>query len=490
MVPSDYASINRAGATSPGTTGVTPSQYVSISQGFIVHKTTVGSGTVTFKNSMRNIHSSHFYKEKEEPIQRFMLSVTNPDGMYNETLIAFLSDATDGFDPLYDGLKMSGNPDLGLYSLMNADKYSIQSFNTNFTTKSVNIGLNAGISGKYILSAASLENIPNTLKIYLEDKENGTWTDLKANPKYEIQITSGQVINTRFVIHFKVNNAPVAANGVPKQTAYDDSEYDYVFNSDVFNDQDLSDKLKYSISMADGSSAPKWMKFKSEERRFKGTPTDINVGNYLLKLTAKDNSGDSAYTFFELEVLDVNDPPYLTIQIPDTTIKTNENYIFSFDANTFIDCDKDDYLTYSATLNNGNSLPVWLNFDAINRTFYGIPGDNSTGKYKIILKAEDTHGAQTSTNFEIQVQATTQINEVEAPAISIYPNPNKGQFEVRLNEKGQHRVTVTDITGKVIYQNQFDSQEFKIDLGNVHNAVYFIKIQNEKDTYHVSFVVE
>lgn len=96
-----------------------------------------------------------------------------------------------------------------------------------------------------------------------------------------------------------------------------------------------------------------------------------------------------------------NYEPYLKGQIKTQTAELNKAFTFTIPENTFIDDDENNTLTYSAILNNGNPLPVWLSFDSVKHTFSGTPSE--VGLFKIKVSVTDTEKIMASCEFEIIV---------------------------------------------------------------------------------------
>lgn len=68
------------------------------------------------------------------------------------------------------------------------------------------------------------------------------------------------------------------------------------------------------------------------------------------------------------------------------------------------------------------------------------------------------------------------------PEISIYPNPSNHFTTIRLNQEGNY--TLTDLTGKTIQQDVLDySGETKIDVSELKNGTYIIKIETKDGIY-------
>jgi len=193
---SDYAIWNGAGYVGGG--GNKPNGYISPGQGFFVKANS--SGNVVFKNSMRTTEIGKFFKLNNDISRVYLYAKDLLTNNYNEMLIAFKEDATDGYDNQYDALKLKGNQYISFYSLMNGQPYAIQTFPKQIDEKTVDIGLTVGVSGNYRIGLSLVENIENKMNIYLYDKV----LDKKINLKkgfYEFYSNSG-IINNRFSVIF------------------------------------------------------------------------------------------------------------------------------------------------------------------------------------------------------------------------------------------------------------------------------------------------
>lgn len=77
---------------------------------------------------------------------------------------------------------------------------------------------------------------------------------------------------------------------------------------------------------------------------------------------------------------------------------------------------------------------------------------------------------------------------------SIYPNPNKGSFNIEFkNFVSSYSVEVFDVTGKTIYENNFDQSSNlvqAINLENTTSGVYFINIKSDKGIVTKKLVIE
>jgi len=135
------------------------------------------------------------------------------------------------------------------------------------------------------------------------------------------------------------------------------------------------------------------------------------------------NDGDTTVTepvTFTIE--GVNDAPEADegefyLNIPDQ-VTAGEEFSFSIGENAFKEIDAGDSLTFEAAQLVGEyyeyyetELPDWLSFDPVTSTFSGAPGTQDFGEYRILVRATDEHGAETSEIFTLTVDEAAPGNQ-------------------------------------------------------------------------------
>ena len=217
--------------------------------------------------------------------------------------------------------------------------------------------------------------------------------------------SEGETVSDTFELTVEnVNDAPTLATAIANQTATEDSPFSFTFSSDTFQDVDAGDSLTYTASLEDGSELPGWLSFDAETHNFSGTPTNDNVGNINVKVSATDNDGETAPDTFEVTVENVNDAPTLVTAIANQIATEDSPFSFTFSSDTFQDVDEGDSLTYTATLEDGSELPGWLSFDAETHNFSGTPTNDNVGSLNIKVSATDNDGEAVNDTFEVTVE--------------------------------------------------------------------------------------
>ncbi|WP_338224309.1 MBG domain-containing protein [Algoriphagus confluentis] len=256
----------------------------------------------------------------------------------------------------------------------------------------------------------------------------------------------GEVTDTFDLTVINVNDPPTVANPIPDQNATQDLAFNFQFGINTFNDIDVGDVLNYTASLIDGNPLPAWLGFDGPNRTFSGTPLNTDVGVLEIRVTANDGNGGSVFTDFRLTIGNVNDGPIVLNPIPNQNATQDAAFSFQFAANTFQDPDAEDILTYSAQLNGGGSLPAWLSFNPITRTFSGTPRNSDVGTISIDVTASDGNGGEVTDTFDLTV-----INVNDPPTVA---NPIPDQ----------------NATQDLAYNFQFGINTFNdIDVGDVLN---------------------
>jgi putative surface-exposed virulence protein len=198
----------------------TPQRYIPVGQGFFVAADT--GGLVTFKNSQRIFKTetsdpSVFMRSNTgksastskitnaeimdiRPKIRIMLD--SPKGYHRQLLLGADENASTNFDKGYDALLIEDNKE-DIFWTFDGKKCVIQATN-NFNDNNVfPLGVIINQAGMTTIKIDTLENIPESVDIFVYDKELNIFHDLNLYP-YNINLPIGEHLNKfEIVLHNK-----------------------------------------------------------------------------------------------------------------------------------------------------------------------------------------------------------------------------------------------------------------------------------------------
>ena len=188
------------------TGGSLQSGEIAATQGFWVHAddtTGTVSTSLTLPESQRVHTTNDFYKSGGASLpNQLKFKVQGNSTENDECIIGFHNGATEQPNNLLDALYLKGGETApALYTSLLGNNYAMKQLSSWNEYGMVPMFFKAAVSGIYSLSASWIESFPTDLPIYLEDKMENFFLDLRENPQYEF--TAG--INDdadRFVVHF------------------------------------------------------------------------------------------------------------------------------------------------------------------------------------------------------------------------------------------------------------------------------------------------
>lgn len=247
-----------------------------------------------------------------------------------------------------------------------------------------------------------------------------------------------------FKIFYNENNpnqAPVAAF-TPSATST------CLGNTISFNDFSTNTPTTWAWDFGDGTTSNQQ------------NPTHVysNAGNYTVTLTVTNASGSNSTN----SSITVNSLPTLTLVSNDP-----DNLV----------CDNGGLVTLTATpataTISGNGITA-NQFD---------PTAVSVGPQVISAIYTDANGCQASAQLTLIVEQCAGLGANPMLGISLYPNPNKGEFVVKNLEIGQS-YSITDINGQIVDSGVINQVELTLNISNFSSGVYIFKTLKNGSTYY------
>ncbi len=202
--------------------------------------------------------------------------------------------------------------------------------------------------------------------------------------------------------------------------------------------------------------------------------------NFLL--TVRDNELDGGATSSGEMLVSVEDvTPFTVITPPNWGQNSSQqvNWGVGATAGATINCQSVNILF---TTNNGASFTTLVsgvpNTGSATITVPNIPDTNNA---KVLVEAADNIFYAVSNAFSILNNLS--VNDNKLGNLSIYPNPNNGEFNIVFNPKFGEAIIVEvyDIRGRVIFTNSYNSVstfEEVIRLNNAQSGVYLLTISD------------
>ncbi len=119
-----------------------------------------------------------------------------------------------------------------------------------------------------------------------------------------------------------------------------------------------------------------------------------------------------------------------------------------------------DAITLNAPTKSGYNFAGWYSDENFTTQVTGI-NQRSTGNIELWA----------------QWEVATSVSAITSNAINIYPNPTQGIVTINTGSADTQKVSVFDITGKKIYTKTNLLQNATIDLSNLNNGMYILRIE-------------
>lgn len=199
-----------------GLNGVT--NHIPAFQGFFVKVTNeFSTGSLSIHQNAREHHSQPFLNSPSGNVDGQVLRLATSSAMNaysDEVLLLINSNSTNGFDHQYDAYKLPGYDDAPqlFTNDINNEMLSVNCFPMASDVITIPTSFKAGLDGLYSIEATELSNFENETEIFLEDKFDNVWINLKEDNLYNF-FANADDIPGRFNIHFHFNPAGISQPG-------------------------------------------------------------------------------------------------------------------------------------------------------------------------------------------------------------------------------------------------------------------------------------
>ncbi len=236
-----YVVVNDLGVTLPAR-GITGKKFDTLNntigsvQGFYVMAENDGDVlkfTPDMQQMLGNADSTFFRRfDNKESLK---LSLSGPEDLYQELIVARVDNATNQVDKAYDAPLLEINDGLSFYSLINSKPYAIQAVSKNGIQR-VQLGIDVPVLAKYTLEFNSLIRVKNAM---LLDRENGITYPVEERGQIELSLEPGRHDN-RFELIFSQNGYQITALDASKNLWLSGDRASLIAHTNQHGDQNLT----------------------------------------------------------------------------------------------------------------------------------------------------------------------------------------------------------------------------------------------------------
>ena len=277
-----------------------------------------------------------------------------------------------------------------------------------------------------------------------------------------------------------INVPPIRTGNIADQLFYI-GQGNLSINCNVFSDENIGDSINYNIGDSD---IPDWMNIQllNDNINITGSPNSDDIGTSSVIIIATDLFGEMTSDTFNISVID-SEPPVLQNNLADTSAVVNVLFTYVIPEDAFVDPDVNDELTYSALLDDGNSLPIWLSFNSISREFQGTPLPEDINVLFVVVYATDKSGKMASDTFRITItQDISSLDRIDGGEFSVYPIPAKEHLNIefpKTNTLNGTSIDLYDVNGRLINSNIYYIENIiTLDVQNLKSGIYYLEIEH------------
>lgn len=345
--------------------------------------------------------------------QQVWFGLTDPDDNYNETLVTFLPNATDTVDAFHDAYRMLVNPSFDLYSKIGNEDFKVQALPTLTSDKTVALGIDATVSGPYILRLARTENIDESVVILLEDTLTGAMQNMRAEPLYIFHLDSASNIQ-RLKIHFyppfNFTSTDITCAGNPG-AVHLSQPGSYAWNYEVRDADNV---------MIDSGAA------------FNGVKTLDNLQGGIYTINLQDNYG---YAFTKQVRLDAKEPVVAQFEVSEEALQVGKTLHF-----------------YDYSIGASNLLWNFGDGTILNATAFPTHHFTRPGVYEVLLTASNADCQETFSKTIEVIDIANGFGTINQDAARFFLDGNNLVVSIPLINNNAH-LRICNLLGQTIFSS-------------------------------------
>lgn len=175
--------------------------------------------------------------------------------------------------------------------------------------------------------------------------------------------------------------------------------------------------------------------------------------------------------------------PYKMYSLTDQVGTVGKSFSYSFPDSVFIDDNGLQSLTFEIKQSNGDGLPEGLSFNSNYQRINGRP--TVPGVYNMKVTVTDEEGYVLSDEFTLTINEASDIGELTTDLLHIYPNPVKTSLFINYDMKNSP-YEIIGLEGNIVKKGYFVNNS--INISDLENGIYILKIHFEKDAFILKVV--
>lgn len=298
-----------------------------------------------------------------------------------------------------------------------------------------------------------------------------------------VDITNGGIYSNTTSATLNITNVSVGMNGYQYRCIASNNDGDAISNSATLSTDIESPVIPNLTTLTGECSVTATTPSATDNCTgiVTGTTTDptefTDQGTYTITWTFADGNGNSTSANQTVIVEDITDPEITCLGNQNVTPQDSNGYTVQG-------------LEFDPTSTSDNCEIAFVENDFNNTSTLEneiLPEGTTTINWTVT----DVAGNTNSCSFDVTVNASTfvGIETLQQKGISIYPNPNKGQFTMQFDAEVSRLVTIVDVTGKTVYSEITNSQLSNVDL-DLHSGVYFIEVTTDDSSQLIKMIVK
>jgi len=276
-----------------------PNGYIAAGQGFFVgsNARTITDTKIVFDNSMRVGNgtlglNSNFFKSKGNTKvknasaiekDRVWLNLSNDQGVFKQTLIGYITGATNDCETTYDADSYDSLDAADFYSINQDKNLVIQGRALPFDENDeVPLGFRSAIDGSFVINIDQTDGLLTNQSVFIEDKLTNTVFDLKSG-NYAFSTTAG-TFDDRFVLRYTNKTLSL------EETDQEEEDgilvlYSNNYKTLIIHNNDMNSTVNaVALFNITGQSITNWEVTDSEQTNIQFPIKSTSSGIYIIKV--------------------------------------------------------------------------------------------------------------------------------------------------------------------------------------------------------------